>query len=105
MYQADHEGEMFEQIGSLPVGLYYQIGSSPMNECSSECLLPDSAQLEIECINLSELSELGYLPVIPVDTGNPDSSCGKDRIFPDEECERPAKCRGVPKLSRDQPER
>ncbi len=73
MDQIDNGGDYMGDIADLTNNLYYQIGNG--GSCNDTCLNP-TVVLQIDCIDLEELVDDGYLPSVPIDPN--DTNAGED---------------------------
>jgi prepilin-type N-terminal cleavage/methylation domain-containing protein len=80
LYQVDNNGSYIQTINDMTPDLYYAIGTSDLPSCNDECLNPE-IHLEATCVNLTQLSDRGYLPAIPFDPYDRNASTEESRYF------------------------
>ena len=78
LYQVDHDGSYPDSIDGLVNNFNYQIGSS--GSCNDSCPNPNVI-LQIDCVDLEDLINYGYLHEIPVDPNDTNASDTETRYY------------------------
>jgi prepilin-type N-terminal cleavage/methylation domain-containing protein len=63
LHQIDHQGEFIYNIEQILPDTYYQIG---LGASDISCDYPDTP-LDLACVDIAELVDLGYLVSVPID--------------------------------------
>ncbi len=78
IFQIDNAGNYIANLEDATADMYYQIGLG--SNCNDTCV-SGNIVLQTDCLDIEELTDVGYLPSVPIDPGDQAATEDETRYY------------------------